>query len=157
MDEKLKLQEILAAIDSDSKELWDDLTETQQKSVTYFTLNRYISNVTGSRELKEHYLLVGNEVFNKNLFDIMAKHPKLTWLLACSCSDDEKTIRNHKWLGFKSSKKSANKRFDLLTNLFPNMKISDLETLDSISTNEEIKQYCKDLGWDKKQIDAIKF
>ena len=157
MEEKLKLQEILAAIDSDSKDLWDHLSDDQRKSITYFTLNRYISNVTGSRELKEHYLLVGNEIFNKNLFDIMSKHPKLAWMLACACSDDEKTIRNHKWLGFKSSKKSGSKRIDFLAKLFPTMKMADIETLESISTDADIKQYCQDLGWDKKQINAIKF
>jgi hypothetical protein len=157
MADKLTLNEILLAIDTDSKELWDELSESQQKSVTYYTLNRFISNVNGNRETKEHYLLVSNERFNKNLFDVMSKHPKLTWLLACSCSDDLKLSKTHKWIPFKSLKKGSNKRVELLLNLFPNMKLADIETLDAISTDDDIKQYCRDLGWDKKQINAIKF
>ena len=40
--------------------------------------------------------------------------------------------------------------------LFPNMKLSDSETLAIITTDKEIKEYAKDLGWDKKQIADIK-
>jgi hypothetical protein len=36
------------------------------------------------------------------------------------------------------------------------MKRTDVETLAAISTDKEIKQYCEDLGWDKKAINGIK-
>jgi hypothetical protein len=36
------------------------------------------------------------------------------------------------------------------------MKRSDIATLAAISTDKEIKQYCEDLGWDKKAINGIK-
>jgi len=153
MANEFKLRDVLAAVDLDGKEAWDELTDEQRKSVTFFTLNRYISNVQGSRELKEHYLLVGNERFNKNLFSVMSKHPKLTWQLACSCSHESKKIQHHEWLAFKKEK---DKKTEFLAQLFPNMKRSDLETLSAITTDKEIKQYCEGLGWDKKQINGIK-
>jgi hypothetical protein len=153
MSSEFKLKDILAAVDLDGKEVWDELTEEQKKSVVFFTLNRYISNVQGSRELKEHYLLVGNERFNKNLFAIMSKHPKLTWQLACSCSHESRKIQYHEWLGLKKEK---NKKVSFLAELFPNMKIQDVETLAAITSDKDIKQYCESLGWDKKQIHAIK-
>ena len=153
MSTEFKLKDILAAVDLDGKEVWDELTDEQKKSVVFFTLNRYISNVQGSRELKEHYILVANERFNKNLFAIMSKHPKLTWQTACSCSHESKKIQYHEWLGLKREK---DKKVEFLAELFPNMKRSDLETLSAITTDKEIKQYCESLGWDKKQINAIK-
>ncbi len=153
MSSEFKLKDILAAVDLDGKEVWDELTEEQKKSVVFFTLNRYISNVQGSRELKEHYLLVGNERFNKNLFAVMSKHPKLTWQLACSCSHESRKIQYHEWLGLKKEK---NKKVSFLAELFPNMKIQDVETLAAITSDKDIKQYCESLGWDKKQIHAIK-
>ena len=76
---KLELKDILAAVDLDGKEVWDEINDEQKKSVVFFTLNRYLSNVKGSRELQEHYVLLTNEYFNKNLFTVMSKHPKLTW------------------------------------------------------------------------------
>lgn len=154
MSNDFKLKDILAAIDLDGKDVWDELTDEQKKSVVFFTLNRYISNVQGSRELKEHYLLVGNERFNKNLYSIMSKHPKLTWQLACSCSHESKKIQYHEWIGLKKEK---DKKLSFLAEIFPEKKMSDLETLSKITTDKEIKQYCESLGWDKKQINAIKF
>ena len=153
MANEFKLKDILAAVDLDGKEVWDELTDSQKKDVTFFTLNRYISNVQGSREVKEHYLVVGNERFNKNLFSVMSKHPKLTWQLACSCSHESRKIQHHEWL---SLTKAKNKKVEFLSELFPNMKLSDVETLAIITTDKEIKQYCENLGWDKKQVNAIK-
>lgn len=153
MSNEFKLKDVLAAVDLDGKEVWDELTDEQKKSVVFFTLNRYISNVQGSRELKEHYLIVGNERFNKNLFAIMSKHPKLAWQSACSCSHESRKIQYHEWIGLKRDK---DKKLEFLSELFPNMKWNDLETLSSMTTEKEIKKYCEDLGWDKKQVNGIK-
>jgi hypothetical protein len=150
----LKLNEVLAAVDLNGKEVWDDLSEEQRKSIVFYTLNRYISNVQGSREEKEHFVLLGNERFNKHLFLLLNKHPKLLWQLACSCGHESKKVFFHKWLKLTKSK---NKRIDFLADLFPNTKKQDLETMAEITTDEEIKQYCVELGWDKKEINAIKF
>ena len=87
---KLKLNEILASVDMNAKHLWAELTDEQRKSVVFFTLNRYISSVQGSREEKEHFVLLGNERFNKNLFLLLNKHNKLLWQLACSCGHESK-------------------------------------------------------------------
>jgi hypothetical protein len=149
----LKLNEILAAVDMNAKHLWDELTDDQRKSIVYFTLNRYISNVNGPRELKEHYVMLGNERFNKHLFLLLNKHNKLLWQLACSCGHEEKNIHRHEWLGLKREK---NKKEEFLKTLFPQMKSADISTMAAITDNKEIKEYCKDLGWDKKQINAIK-
>jgi hypothetical protein len=154
MSSDFKLKDILAAVDLDGKEVWDELTPEQRKSVVFFTLNRYLSNVSGPRELQEHYILTTNEYYNKNLFLIMSKHPKLTWLTACVCSHESKKIHRHEWLGLKKEK---NKKVEFLATLFPTMKYADIETLAAISTDKEIKQYCEDLGWDKKAVNGIKF
>lgn len=155
MTQKFELNDILASIDLDGKEVWDELSDDQKKTVSFFTLNRFISNVQGDRELKEYYLLACNERFNKNLFSVISKHPKLAWQLACSCNfSEDKKIRYHEYIKLKKEK---NKKLSFLAELFPSMKMSDLETLDKITSEKEIKKYCESLGWDKKQINAVKF
>ena len=149
----LRLNEILAAVDLNGKDVWDDLTEEQRKSIVFFTLNRYISVVQGSREEKEHFVLLGNERFNKNLFLLLNKHNKLLWQLACSCGHESKNVFTHKWLKLNKSK---DKKVEFLGKLFPNMKTADLETLSKITTDKEIKEYCAELGWDKKEVNGIK-
>ena len=152
-DTKLKLNEILGAVDLNAKEVWDDLSEEQRKSIVFFTLNRYISNVQGSREDKEHFVLLGNERFNKNLLLLLNKHNKLLWQLACSCGHESKKVFFHKWMKLTKSK---NKKAEFLGKLYPNMKQVDLDAMSEITTDKEIKEYCKELGWDKKEINAIK-
>ena len=148
-------QVIIPSVDLGFKGLWEETTEEGQKEIKgdLWTLNRYISNVkTGNREHQEHFLLTTNEFYNKNWNDI-AKHPKLQWLTLTLCSHESKQTFFHEWL---SLKKEKNKKEEFLAELFPNTKLADITTMAAITTDKEIKEYCASLGWDKKQIAAIK-
>jgi hypothetical protein len=148
-------KDMIPAVDMGLKELWDAATEDGRKEIKgdLWNLNRYISNVKSSnRELQEHYLLTVNEYYNKNWNEI-SKHPKLQWMTLAVCGHESKKTQFHEWIPLK---KEANKKEKFLADLFPNMKMSDVETLAAITTDKEIKEYAKDLGWDKKQIAEIK-
>ena len=82
MADKLPLKDILGAIDMNAKEVWDELTDEQRKSVSFFLLNRYCSVVKGKRESQELAVFKTNEYYNKNYFTV-AKHQKLLWQLLC--------------------------------------------------------------------------
>ena len=149
-------KDMIPAVDVGMKELWDAATEEGRKEIKgdLWNLNRYISAVkTNNAELQEHYLLTVNEYYNKNWANI-SKHPKLQWQTLCLCSHESKKTHFHEWVPLKREK---NKKEEFLAELFPNMKRSDIETLAAISTDKEIKEYCEGLGWDKKQINGIKF
>ena len=146
---------LIPAIDQGGTDIWDLLTEEQQKSAKgdFWNFNRYISNVKSTnRELQEHFVLTVNEYYNKNWNEIQ-KHPKLVWQTICMCSHESKRTYYHEWLPLKRQK---DKKTELLGELFPDMKWSDIETLATITTEQDIKKYCEGLGWDKKQINAIK-
>ncbi len=149
-------KDMIPAVDMGLKELWDAASEDGRKEIKgdLWNLNRYISSVKSSdRELQEHYLLLVNERYNKNWNEI-SKHPKLQWLTLVSCGHESRKPQFHEWIPLKREK---NKKEEFLANLFPNMKRSDIETLAAITTDKEIKQYCESLGWDKKEINGIKF
>ena len=149
-------KEIIPAVDLGMKDLWDAATEEGRKEIKgdFWTLNRYISNVkTNSREVQEHFVLTVNEYYNKNWNDIQ-KHHKLVWQTLCVCSMGNGKTYFHEWIPLKKTK---NKKVEFLAELFPTMKMADVETLAAITTDKEIKEYAKDLGWDKKQIAEIKF
>jgi hypothetical protein len=148
-------KDMIPAVDMGVKELWDAVSDDGRKEIKgdFWNLNRYISNVKSSNtELQEHYLFTTNEYYNKNWNDIQ-KHPKLVWQTLCMCSHESKKTHFHEWLPLKKEK---NKKEEFLLELFPNMKRADVETLTSITTEKEIKQYCEGLGWDKKAINGIK-
>lgn len=148
-------KEIIPAVDLGLKDLWDATTDEGRKEIKgdFWNLNRYISNVkTSNRDLQEHFVLTTNEFYNKNWATIQ-KHPKLVWQSLCLCSHESGKTHFHEYLPLKRSK---NKKEEFLANLFPNMKLADVETLAAITTDKEIKKYCEGLGWDKKQINELK-
>lgn len=148
-------KDMIPAVDMGIKELWDAATEEGKKEIKgdFWNLNRYISSVkSNNRELQEHFVLTVNEFYNKNWADIQ-KHPKLVWQTLCLSSHESKKAQFHEWIPLKKEK---NKKEEFLAELFPNMKRADIETLAAITTDKEIKQYCEDLGWDKKAINGIK-
>lgn len=147
--------DMIPAVDMGLKELWDAASEEGQKEIKndLWNLNRYISSCKSkNREMQEHYLLTVNEFYNKHWADI-AHHPKLQWQTLCMCSHESKKAQFHEWIGLKRTK---NRKEEFLSEQFPNMKWSDIETLANITSNEEIKEYAKGLGWDKKQINDLK-
>ena len=156
MTNKIELKEKLAAIDMNCKSLWNDLNDEQQKALKseFFILNRYVSNVkSNKREVQEHYVLTVNEYFNKN-WSVLQKHPKLLWQLLCMCSFDNKTIFYHEWIGYKK-KKSQNKIFKFLEDLYPNKKLDELELLSKIHTEEDCKQLARQYGFEEKEIQKL--
>jgi len=148
-------KDMIPAVDMGLKELWDAASEDGQKEIKndLWNLNRYISVVkTSNREIQEHFVLTVNEYYNKDWATI-SNHPKLQWMTLCMCSHESKKTFFHEWLPLK---RNSDKKEEVLLELFPTMKAADVQTLAAITTKDEIKQYCENLGWDKKQIAAIK-
>ena len=148
-------KDMIPAVDMGIRELWDAASEEGRKEIKgdLWNLNRYISSCkTSNKDLQEHFVLTVNEYYNKHWAGIQ-QHPQLQWQTLTLCSHDSKKTQFHKWIPLKVHR---NKKEEFLAEQFPNMKMADIETLASITTDEEIKEYALSLGWDKKQINAIK-
>ena len=151
MSGKLELKDILAALDLGAKDVWDELTDEQRKSVAFFLLNRYMSAVrTNKRDVQEHHVIAVNEFFNKHFFTL-SKHPKLLWQLLCMCSHESKSIMYHEWIGFKK-KTGNNKKSKLLMEIFPDKKVDEIDMMCKLSTDKEIKDLCRKHGMDEAEI-----
>lgn len=148
-------KEIIPSVDQGLKELWDAAGDEGQKEIKrdLWNLVRYISSVSSNnRDIQEHFVLTVNEFYNKNWSSI-SKHPKLQWFTLCMCAHESRKTQFHEWIPLK---REHDKKTRLLLELFPHMKMSDIETLSAITTKEEIKKHCESLGWDKKEINGIK-
>jgi hypothetical protein len=148
-------KDIIPAVDMGLKELWDAASEDGQKEIKgdLWNLNRYISAVKSSnREIQEHFLLTVNEYYNKD-WTAISNHPKLQWMTLCMCSHESKKTFFHEWIPLK---RTTDRKEEILLELFPTMKAADVQTLATITTKNEIKEYCEGLGWDKKQINELK-
>ena len=149
---RLPVKDILAAIDMGAKNVWDELDNDERKQVSFWLLNRYASSVNGSREEQELAIFKTNEYYNKD-YMVVSKHPKLMWQLLCQTGNTQK-IQFHQWIGFKKKgggSKANDDGVKLLSQIYPNMKLDEMENLVSISTTKELKELAEEHGIESKK------
>ena len=154
MSDKITIKDETAAIDMGAKDLWDNFTPEQQKTISFYLLNRYASSIkTSDREAQALAVFKTNEYYNKNFFEL-SKHPKLLWYLVCMCGNDEKKIHFHEWIGHKK-KTGDNKVLKFLETIYPDMKNDELELLAMMTDKKEIKELAKDMGMTDEELKKL--
>jgi hypothetical protein len=145
---------LIPAIDNNMKELYDAASDVGKKDIKgdLWNLNRYISSVKGNFEKTALAVFKVNEYYNKN-WNVLGgtNHIKLQWQLLCVSGNTGKQ-QFHPWIGLKKKKDDSSKSVKLLSQIYPNMKLDEVETLARISTKKEIKQLAKDHGYEKVDI-----
>ena len=145
---------LIPAIDNNMKDLYDAAGDEGKKDIKgdLWNLNRYISSVKGNREKQELAVFKTNEYYNKN-WNVLGgtNHIKLQWQLLCVSGNTGKT-EFHPWIGLKKKKDTSSKAVKFLSQLYPDMKIDEVELLARISTKKEIKELAKEHGYDKVDL-----
>ena len=147
-------KELIPAIDMGIKELYDAAGEDGKKDIKLdlWNLNRYISSVKGNYEKTALAVFKVNEYYNKN-WNVLGgtNHVKLQWQLLCVAGKTGKT-QFHPWIGLKKKKDDSSKAVKLLAQIYPDMKMDEVETLARISTKKEIKELATEHGFEKVDI-----
>jgi hypothetical protein len=147
--EKLSIQNEMAQFDRKNRKFYDELTDEEKKKFSNYLMIRWGSSVQGSRELQEFYLISCNERLNKHFFAIN-RHPRLQWLCATTVSPDLGAHR-HQWIAPKKKDSADSGVRKQLAELFPTLKLNDIETMAAITTSKEVTAYLKELGQDTKK------
>ena len=147
-------KELIPAIDMGIKELYDAAGDDGKKDIKLdlWNLNRYISSVKGNYEKTALAVFKVNEYYNKN-WNVLGgtNHVKLQWQLLCDAGKTGKT-QFHPWIGLKKKKDDSSKAVNLLSQIYPDMKMDEVETLARISTKKEIKELAREHGYEKVDI-----
>ena len=147
-------KELIPSIDMGFKELYDAAGEDGKKDIKLdlWNLNRYISSVKGNYEKQALAVFKVNEYYNKN-WNVLGgtNHVKLQWQLLCVAGNTGKT-QFHPWIGLKKKKDDSSKAVKLLAQIYPDMKMDEVETLARISTKKEIKELAREHGYEKVDI-----
>jgi hypothetical protein len=98
---------------------------------------RWGSSVQGSRDLQEFYVISTNERLNKHFFAVN-RHPKLQWLMATTVSPGMGTHR-HQWIAPKKKEAGSNDIKKTLMELYPNMKLSDIEVMAALNDKKSLQ------------------
>jgi hypothetical protein len=142
--DKLSIHNEMTQFDRKNRDFYDSLDTDERKKFSNYLMIRWGSSVQGSRELQEFYVISTNERLNKHFFTVN-KHPKLQWLMATSVSPGMGSLK-HQWISPKKKEAGSNEVKKTLMKLYPNMKMSDIELLASMTTSKELRELIKDYG-----------
>ena len=134
----------MAQFDRKNRNFYDELTDEEKKKFSNYLMIRWGSSVHGSRDLQEFYVIATNERLNKHFFAVN-QHPRLQWLMATSVSPGMGTLR-HQWIPPKKKEAGSNESKKNLMRLYPNMKLSDLEVLATLTDKKTLQSYLNDHG-----------
>ena len=141
----------MAAYDRKDRDYYDKFTDEERKQFSTYLMLRYGASVGGNKDLQAYYLMATNKFVNKYFFDLN-KHTKLQWLM-CTAVSPNMGKQFHYWLAAKKKEgKSTNKLRKVVAELYPNMKSDEMDMFQSMNTEKEIKEYCKELGWNDDRI-----
>jgi hypothetical protein len=153
-EDKLSVKSETAALDRKDVNFYDSLTDEEKKKFSPYLMLRYSASVDGNPDMQAWYLIATNERVNKNFFDIStSQHKKLQWLMCTTVSPGMGNQR-HYWLGTKKSDKD-NKAIKFLTQLYPELKLDEIDLLADLNTKEDLKALAKQHGWSNDQIKSI--
>ena len=140
-----ELRNGLKAVDFRNKDYFDRIDDKEKQLYSPYMLMRYVSSCSSKdRFFVEHYVEMVNECVNKHCFTLGSKHKKLLWILTAMCGALKQQF--HPWI--KPMKRVPNKSLKQLQKLYPNMKESDLETLDAVITDKELEELLESHGID---------
>jgi hypothetical protein len=145
--DKLNIRHEMQCFDLKDRKFYDELTDEEKKKFSNYLMIRWGSSVQGNNMEQAVYLLSCNENFNKHFFAIN-RHPRLQWLCATTVSPGWGSFR-HNWIAPKKKETGAGTTKKQLAELFPNLKLDDIDLLSKLITKKELDQYLKQLGQDK--------
>jgi len=142
--DKLSIRNEMQQFDRKNRQFYDELTDEERKKFSNYLMIRWGSAVRGSRELQEFYVISTNERLNRHFFAV-SRHPKLQWLMATTVSPGL-GAQDHPWIAPKKKETGSNEVRKMLLDLYPNMKISDIETLAALVDRKELREYVREHG-----------
>lgn len=142
--EKLSIRNEMQQFDRKNRRFYDELSDDERKKFSNYLMIRWGSAVRGSRELQEFYVIATNERLNRHFFAVN-RHPRLQWLMATTVSPGL-GAQDHPWIAPKKKETGSNEIKKILLDLYPTMKISDIETLAGLVDRKELKEYLREHG-----------
>lgn len=146
---KLSLARQFRAMDFKQRDFLESLDSDERKEFSSFLAIKYAANVEGIAELEEYQIMATNERANPHYL-ALSKHPKLQWLLLTTISPGMGN-HNHYWLR-ANAKRGSNRLRNFVEQLHPYLSDDEIDLMISINTENDFRNYAKELGWDDKRI-----
>jgi hypothetical protein len=152
-------KDVLPALDRQDKKYYSTLIDAQKKDISIWLLTRYMS-AAGNRPAGQLYTV--NETVNKRSSLLTSnktenslttgRHKELQWMLLAITGTGRR--ESHRLPATPRGIKKT-PLVEVLVSRYPLMKDDDIELLLELNTNEEIKSFLKDNGYDDKTIKEL--
>jgi hypothetical protein len=145
----IDLKDLLNAIDRKDKLFYRKLTPEQKKEFSPWLTMRWATSCE-LNEYNEYFVPLVNAVVNKNFSDLK-NHPELTWMTIAICGE-----RNTRRRFMKPPKgKKKNKLQEFVSDLYPQMKLDDIDAFIAVNTPDDLKTLARTYGYDEETIKVI--
>lgn len=144
MTDKLNIANEMKMFDRKVRSFYDDLTPEERKKFSPYLMIRWGSSVEGNVDLQKFYLIATNQLLNRKFFNL-SRHPKLQWLMATTVSPGMGTHR-HTWISPKKKDKSSTDTKKKLSEIYPDLRDQDIDTLIKITDSKILSALIKSHG-----------
>lgn len=145
---KINIKSLLAAVDSNDYNFYDNLTDEEKKDFSVWLANRFASH---SDKFPAHYLMMVNLICNMYSLQIKS-HPKLQWMLLASCGVGR--YAGHNFIK-PTIQKNNLKLVDILKPIFPLYKLDELMMLIKLSSENDLVDILQDYGYSIEDINKM--
>jgi hypothetical protein len=149
-DNKLPLNDVLAAIDRKDFDWYASLSVDDKKKWSSWLFLRYASSVKGSGA--DDALLNTNEFVNKYYTDLY-KHDELMWKLMCLTGSGKKQF--HEWIKPPTSRTKTDSVSQFVSQLYPHMKGDEISLFRQLNSDDDLRRVAEDMGMLEKEIEEI--
>lgn len=148
---QVPIDQVMSAIDLRKKNYYETLSEEDQKAVNLYMSQRWASQVQGSRDIQEHYLLMVNDLSNIDFVATTSAHEELRWRVLSLIGLGQKL--RHEFIPPKGQKKD--RLSEWLIELFPHLGEEEIELFRTINDGDVLKEAAESMNVADKKLKEL--
>jgi hypothetical protein len=148
---KVPIEQVMAAVDLRNGDYYSKLSDEDRKSVNTYMAQRWASQVQGSREIQEHYLVTINDLSNIDYIATTSQHDEMRWRVIALCGLGSKL--RHEFIPPKGQKKD--KLTAWLIERFPSLADEEIELFREINGNDFLEDMARAQNLSDKDIKEL--
>jgi hypothetical protein len=150
---KLNLWSLLSAADTKKRKFFQTLDDEQAKEFNPYMPQRWLTNLTYEQEGLSEYIVRNAALHaNKGLKDLGSEHKELQYLLLTTITPDPISGLRHSLIKPLRRVNGSENRINILSQIYPSAKISDLDVMLGLMTEAEFKELLEDHGINSKDF-----
>lgn len=148
---KVPIDQVMSAVDLRNGDYYSKLSDEDRKSVNTFMSQRWASQVQGSREIQEHYLVTINDLSNIDYIATTSQHDEMRWRVIALCGLGSKL--RHEFIPPRGQKKD--KLTAWLIERFPSLSDDEIELFREINGNDFLEEIARSQNISDKDLKEL--